>query len=84
MLLCTRCAGKACSGTITDADIRRGLSRGFGTFEDERTTIACLKPVAIENSAIRADVFKEVRQGNLTEGSACCFRRWLSSWTAHF
>lgn len=62
VLLCDE-QGKL-SGTITDADIRRGLSRGFG-LEDECITIACLKPVAIKNNAIRTDIFKKFKETKL-------------------
>ena len=52
------------SGTITDADIRRGLSQAFG-LEDDCRTIACLKPIAIDNGTVKADVFKKFRDTKL-------------------
>lgn len=52
------------SGTITDADVRRGLSQGFG-LEDDCCAIACLKPIAIDNGTVKADVFKKFRDTKL-------------------
>ena len=69
------------SGTITDADIRRGLSQGFG-LEDDCRTIACLKPIAIDNGTVKADVFKKFRDTKLRALPVVLNDGYL--WTAHF